>query len=160
MTLHARVVLVVMALAAAACGSSSTPAAPAQPTPSSPAATTASVALVYRAQTARRGELISQFESCVLAVGATHTHPSWLDYAAVTLTPVPPDRFEVVMNGVPVGTTHLFRVNDGNACDQNPTGAVARGVFLNGVELTQNATTPGPEPGFSFSVAANGRVTQ
>jgi hypothetical protein len=159
MTLHARAVLYVLALAAAACGSTSMPVSPA-PTPSTPAATTASVALVYRAPTARRGELISQFESCVLAVGATHTHPSWLDYAAVTLTPVPPDRFEIVLSAVPVGTTHLFRVNDGNACDQNPTGAVARGVFLNGVELTQNATTPGPEQGFSFRVAADGRVTQ
>ncbi len=143
--------------AAAGCGSKSMPVPPAQPSSS---ASAASVALVYRGQTARRGELVSQFESCVLAVGATHTHPSWLDYAAITLTPVPPDRFEIVLTGVPVGTTHLFRVNDSNACDQNATGAVTRGVFLNGVELVQNATTPGPEPGFSFRVAADGRVSQ
>jgi hypothetical protein len=143
--------------AAGGCGSKSMPVPPAQPSSS---ASAASVALVYRGQTARRGELVSQFESCVLAVGATHTHPSWLDYAAITLTPVPPDRFEIVLTGVPVGTTHLFRVNDSNACDQNATGAVTRGVFLNGVELVQNATTPGPEPGFSFRVAADGRVSQ
>ena len=143
--------------AAGGCGSKSMPVPPAQPSSS---ASAASVALVYRGQTARRGELVSQFESCVLAVGATHTHPSWLDYAAITLTPVPPDRFEIVLTGVPVGTTHLFRVNDSNACDQNATGAVTRGVFLNGVELVQNATTPGPEPGFSFRVAADSRVSQ
>jgi len=157
MTMHARTALLMMAIAAEGCGANGTPVPPAQPSPS---ASTASVALVYRGQTARRGELISQFESCVLAVGATHTHPSWFDYAAIPLTPVPPDRFETVLSGVPVGTTHLFRVNDGNACDQNATGAVTRGVFLNGVELVQNATTPGPEPGFSFRVAADGRVTQ
>jgi len=157
MTMHARTALLMMAIAAEGCGANGTPVPPAQPSPS---ASTASVALVYRGQTARRGELISQFESCVLAVGATHTHPSWIDYAAIPLTPVPPDRFETVLSGVPVGTTHLFRVNDGNACDQNATGAVTRGVFLNGVELVQNATTPGPEPGFSFRVAADGRVTQ
>jgi hypothetical protein len=157
MTLRARTVLFMMAFAADGCASNSMPVPPAQPSPS---ASAASVTLVYRGPTARRGELISQFQSCVLAVGATHTHPSWLDYAAITLTPIPPDRFELVLSGVPVGTTHLFRVNDGNACDQNPTGAVSRGVFLNGVELVQNATTPGPEPGFSFRVAADGRVTQ
>jgi hypothetical protein len=157
MTRHACTVLFMTIFAAGGCGSKSTPVPPAQPSSS---ASVASVGLVYRGQTARRGELVSQFESCVLAVGPTHTHPSWLDYAAITLTPVPPDRFEIVLTGVPVGTTHLFRVNDSNACDQNATGAVTRGVFLNDVELVQNATTPGPEPGFSFRVAADGRVSQ
>ena len=157
MTRHACAAFFMTTLVAGGCGSNNIPAPPAQPSAS---ASATSVVLVYRGQTARRGELISQFESCVLAVGATHMHPSWLDYSAITLTPVPPDRFEVLLTGVPVGTMHLFRVNDGNACDQNATGAVTRGVFLNGVELVQNATTPGPEPGFSFRVAADGRVTQ
>ena len=49
-----------------------------------------------------------------------------------------------------------------NACDENPTGAVTRNVFVNNVRLIQNATTPGngDEPGFAFTVAANGTVTQ
>lgn len=153
----------VAALAIAACGCGANGSPPVQPTPSpqpTPPATAVNLTLVYRGPTARRGDLISQFESCVLAVGTTHTHPSWLNYAALPLTPVPPDRFELTLTAVPVNTMHAFRVNDGNACDQNATGAVTRNVFLNGVELLQNATTPGPEPGFSFQVAPDGRVTQ
>jgi hypothetical protein len=63
---------------------------------------------------------------------------------------------------VPVNTSVSFRVNDQNSCDQNPTGAVTRDVFANDVELRQNALTPGSgeEPGFAFSVTADGRVTQ
>jgi len=55
-----------------------------------------------------------------------------------------------------------FRINDQNSCDQNPTGAVTRNVSVNSVSLVQNTTTPGQgdEPGFAFSVSANGRVTQ
>jgi hypothetical protein len=43
------------------------------------------------------------------------------------------------------------QVNDQNSCDQNPTGAVTRNVFANGVRLAQNATTPGngDEPGYA-----------
>jgi hypothetical protein len=53
-------------------------------------------------------------------------------------------------------------VNDQNFCDQNPTGAATRNVFVNDVELRQNTTTPGngDEPGFAFTITASGRVTQ
>ncbi len=63
---------------------------------------------------------------------------------------------------VPVDTRVSFRVNDQNACDENPTGAVTRNVFVNEIRLIQNTTTPGngDEPGFAFRVARDGRITQ
>jgi hypothetical protein len=93
---------------------------------------------------------------------ATHTHPSWRSFAAILLQPVPPDRYEITFDDVPVDTRVSFRINDQNSCDQNPTGAVTRNVSVNNVDLVQNATTPGQgdEPGFAFSVTAGGRVTQ
>ena len=55
-----------------------------------------------------------------------------------------------------------LRVNDQNACDENPTGAVTRNVLANDVRLIQNTTTPGngDEPGFAFSIAPNGAISQ
>ena len=55
-----------------------------------------------------------------------------------------------------------FRVNDQNACDENPTGAVTRNVLANDVRLVQNTTTPGngDEPGYGLTVAANGTISQ
>ena len=95
-------------------------------------------------------------------VGATHIHPSWRSFAGIPLQPVPPDRYELSFNDVPVGTRVSFRINDQNSCDENPTGAVTRNVFANDVRLAQNATTPGngDEPGYALSVAANGVITQ
>ena len=95
-------------------------------------------------------------------VGVTHTHPGWRNFAAVPLTPVPPDRYEITFTDVPINARVSFRVNDQNFCDQNPTGAVLRNVFANDVELVQNTTTPGngDEPGFALTVSASGRVTQ
>ena len=63
---------------------------------------------------------------------------------------------------MPLGTRVSFRVNDQNACDENPTGAVTRNVFVNDVRLIQNTTTPGngDEPGFVFTIAPNGTVSQ
>ena len=63
---------------------------------------------------------------------------------------------------VPVNTRVSLRVNDQNSCDENPTGAVIRNVFVNNIGLVQNATTPGngDEPGFAFAVAPNGTVSQ
>ena len=56
----------------------------------------------------------------------------------------------------PSTRAYRFRVNDQNACDENPTGAVTRNVFANDVRLIQNTTTPGngDEPGFAFTVAS------
>ena len=55
-----------------------------------------------------------------------------------------------------------FRINDQNSCDENPTGAVTRNVFVNTVRLTQNTTTPGngDEPGYAFTVTASGSIAQ
>jgi hypothetical protein len=51
---------------------------------------------------------------------------------------------------------------DQNACDENPTGAVTRNVLVNDIRLVQNTTTPGngDEPGFAFTIAPNGTVSQ
>ena len=64
-------------------------------------------------------------------VGATHTHPSWRSFAGIPLQAVPPDRYEITFDEVPVGTRVSFRVNDQNSCDENPTGAVTRNVLAN-----------------------------
>lgn len=63
---------------------------------------------------------------------------------------------------VPVNTSVSFRVNDQNACDENPTGAVTRNVLVNDIRLVQNTTTPGNgnEPGFAFTIASNGTISQ
>ena len=63
---------------------------------------------------------------------------------------------------MPVDSRVSFRVNDQNACDENPTGAVTRNVFVNDVRLAQNTTTPGngDEPGFAFTIMSNGTIRQ
>ena len=75
---------------------------------------------------------------------------------------MPPDRYEISFGDVPIGTRVSFRINDQNSCDENPTGAVLRNVFVNDIRLIQNTTTPGngDEPGYALTVAANGRVGQ
>lgn len=132
-----------------------------QPAPA-PTATSATVRVVFQGSTSRRSDLPRSAEACVNGVGATHTHPSWRSFAGIPLQAVPPDRYEITFDDVPVDTRVSFRINDQNSCDLNPTGAVTSNVSVNNVNLTQNTTTPGQgdEPGFAFSVAANGRVTQ
>ena len=131
---------------------------PAAPTPS----TVATVRIVFLGSTARRSDLPASAQACVAGVGATHIHPSWRSFAGIPLQPVPPDRYDITFNDVPIGARVSFRVNDQNSCDENPTGAVTRNVFANDVRLTQNTTTPGngDEPGYALTVAANGTVTQ
>jgi hypothetical protein len=131
--------------------------------PSSPSgSTTPTVRLVFVGATTRRSDLPASAHACVDGVGVTHTHPSWRGFATIPLQAVPPDRYEITFTDVPVNTRVAFRVNDQNACDENPTGAVTRNVFVNDVRLLQNATTPGngDEPGFAIIVAANGAVSQ
>jgi hypothetical protein len=137
--------------AASGCGGSSTSPSIAQ-----------NVKIVLRSPTSRRADLPPSADGCAAGVGVTHTHPSWRAFAAIPLTPVPPDRYEIVFDDVPVDARLSFRVNDQNFCDQNPTGAATRNVFVNDVELRQNTTTPGngDEPGFAFTITASGRVTQ
>ena len=131
--------------------------------PTSPSqSATATVRIVFLGSTTRRADLPASAQGCAAAVGATHTHPSWQSFAAIPLQPVPPDRYQITFNDVPVGTRVSFRVNDQNSCDENPTGAVTRNVFANDVRLIQNTTTPGngDEPGYALTVAANGAVSQ
>lgn len=127
-----------------------------------PGATTATVRIVFLGSTTRRSDLPASAQECANAVGLTHTHPSWRNFASIPLQAVPPDRYEITFTDVPVNTRVSFRVNDQNSCDQNPTGAVTRNIFVNDVRLVQNTTTPGngDEPGFACTVAANGTVTQ
>ena len=145
-------------LAASACGYSSQPASPTGPN----GPTTATVRIAFNGATARRTDLPASAQACVNGVGPTHTHPSWRAFATIPLQAIPPDRYEIVFTDVPISTRVSFRVNDQNACDENPTGAVTRNIFANDVRLIQNTTTPGngDEPGFAFTVAANGAVSQ
>jgi hypothetical protein len=117
---------------------------------------------VFLGSTTRRSDLPASAQACVSGVGATHTHPSWRNFAGIPLQPVPPDRYEITFTDVPVHTRASFRINDQNSCDENPTGAVTRNVLVNDVRLVQNATTPGngDEPGFAFSIASNGTISQ
>jgi hypothetical protein len=152
------VLAVALALATLGCDESNGPSSPTTPSGS----TTATVRIVFMGTTARRSDLPASAQACVSGVGATHTHPSWRNFAGIPLQPVPPDRYEISFTDVPVNTRVSFRVNDQNACDENPTGAVTRNVVANDVRLIQNTTTPGngDEPGFAFRVASNGVISQ
>ena len=147
--------LVLLSFALAGCDESDAPASPT-------GSTTPTVRLVFAGATTRRSDLPASAQACVDGVGATHTHPSWRGFASIPLQPVPPGRYEITFTDVPANTRVTFRVNDQNACDENPTGAVTRNVFANDVRLIQNATTPGngDEPGFAIIVAPNGAISQ
>lgn len=130
--------------------------------PSSPGATLAAIQIVFVGPTTRRADLPASAQACANGVGTTHTHPSWRSFAAIPLQPVPPDRYEISFTDVPVNTRVSFRVNDQNSCDENPTGAVTRNIFVNNVRLVQNATTPGngDEPGFALTISPDGTIRQ
>jgi len=152
MTSHGTLFAVVLAatIASTGCDEDVT-----SPTPSG-------VRIIFVGPTARRSNLPASAQACVNAVGVTHIHPSWRSFAAIPLQAVPPDRYEITFDDVPRNMRVSFRINDQNACDENPTGAVTRDVFANGVRLIQNATTPGngEEPGYALTVAANGSISQ
>ena len=149
-----RAFAVVLSLAMLGCGEPDGPTAP--------TGSTATVRLLFIGSTTRRTNLPASAQACVNGVGPTHTHPSWRSFAAIPLQAMPPDRYEITFADAPIDTRVSFRVNDQNACDENPTGAVTRNVFVNNIRLVQNATTPGngDEPGYAFTVAANGTVSQ
>jgi hypothetical protein len=157
--MHVRVAMLAAFVGAAGCNDSTTPSSP---TAAAAASTTGTVRIVFVGATARRSDLPASAQACVNGVGATHTHPSWRAFAGIALQAVPPDRYEISFTDAPLNTRVSFRVNDQNSCDENPTGAVTRNVFVNDIRLVQNATTPGngDEPGFAFTMAANGTVTQ
>jgi len=154
--MSARAFSIVLSLAMLGCGESEAPTSPTGP------ASTATVRLAFMGSTARRTDLPVSAQACVNGVGATHTHPSWRGFAGIALQPVPPDRYEILFTDVPVNTRVSFRVNDQNACDENPTGAITRNVHVNDIRLIQNTTTPGngDEPGFAISIAPNGAISQ
>ena len=132
-------------------------------TPDGPSGTgTATIRIVFLGSTTRRADLPAAAQSCANGVGATHTHPSWRNFASIPMQAMPPDRYEISFTDVPVNTRVSFRVNDQNSCDENPTGAVTRNVLVNDVRLNQNATTPGngDEPGYAFAIGSDGRITQ
>jgi hypothetical protein len=99
-------------------------------------------------------------QDCVQLVGRTHIHPGWRGFARIDMTAVGTDRWEISFSDVPTNARQSIRVSDGNACDQNPTGAATRNVFANDVLLTEVVPTPGSgtEPGLAFSVGSDGRV--
>jgi hypothetical protein len=156
--MYARAFAVALSLVTLGCDEPNGSSSPTTPSDS----TTANVRIVFMGATARRTDLPTSAQACVSGVGATHTHPSWRSFAVIPMQPVPPDRYEISFTDVPVNTRVSFRVNDQNACDENPTGAVTRNVLANDVRLIQNTTTPGngDEPGFAFSIAPNGAISQ
>jgi hypothetical protein len=103
----------------------------------------ATVRIVFLGSTTWRSDLPASAQACAGGVGATHIHPSRRSFAAIPLQPVPPDRYEITLSDVPIGTRVTFRVNDQNSCDENATRAVTRNVFANDARLVQNTTTPG-----------------
>lgn len=145
----------VIAFGIVACGGRTTPTSPA------PTNFRTTVRFVYRASTIPRTDLSPSARACVEGVGRTHIHPSWRNFDRFEMTPVGTDRWETGFVDVPVNTRQSIRVSDGNACDENPTGAATRNVFANDVRLVDIVPTPGSgtEPGLAFTVSADGRVT-
>src|SRR5262245_18785896 len=102
--MDARAIAIAFALATLGCDRSDRSST----TPS----TMATMRIVFIGATARRADLPASAQACVSGVGATHTHPSWRDFASIPLQPVPPDRYEISFTDVPVNTRVAFRVND------------------------------------------------
>jgi hypothetical protein len=142
-------------LAAAGCGDSYDGGGAAAPPPR------ASVTIAYAAPTATDPAVAAAFAACVQGVAGTHLHPSWRTFERVDMTADGATRWTLTLADVPVGTRERFRINDPNVCAENATGAVTRDVSANGVPLTDLVDTPGQglEPGFAFTVAADGTVT-
>jgi hypothetical protein len=103
--------------------------------PNGPSSTTATVRIVFMGATARRSDLPASAQACIDGVAPTHTHPSWRVFVGISLQSVPRNRYEITFMDVPVNTQVLFRVNDQNFCDENPTGAVTQNIFVNGIRL-------------------------
>jgi hypothetical protein len=147
-----RIAALVLAVATLGCDQSAT----------GPSGSTATGRIVFTGSTTRRADLPASALACASGVGVTHTHPSWHNFAAIPMQAVHPDRYEITFTDVPVNTRVSFRVNDQNSCDENPTGAVTRNVFVNDVRVVQNTTTPGngDEPGYALTISPSGTVTQ
>jgi hypothetical protein len=120
----------------------------------------AAVTIRYEAAVAVDPDVAAAAPACVSGVGQTHVHPSWRGFERVDLT-ADAAGWSVTFADVPVGSRERIRVNDPNACTENPTGAVTRNVLANGVPLTDVVDTPGSgtEPGLALTVAEDGGVT-
>ena len=121
----------------------------------------ATVVFSYMAPTATDPAVAAMFPQCVQGVNVTHLHAGWRDFQAFALTAMGPDRWEITLIDVPVGSEQRIRISDPNACALNATGASTEGVSANGTVLTRVVNTPGSgiEPGLAFEVAADGSVT-
>ena len=121
----------------------------------------ATVVFSYVAPTATDPDVAAMFPQCVQGVNVTHLHAGWRDFQAFALTAMGPDRWEITLIDVPVGSEQRIRISDPNACALNATGASTEGVSANGTLLTRVVDTPGTgiEPGLAFQVAVDGSVT-
>src|SRR5262245_28602674 len=64
----------------------------------------AAIRIVFVGSTTRRADLPASAQACANGVGATHTHPSWRNFASIPLQPVPPDRYDISFSDVPINT--------------------------------------------------------
>ena len=116
----------------------------------------------YMAATQTSQAVLDNFDlrGCIGLVGRTHIHASWHNFDLFNMRPRGPNLWVFEFEDVPDGP-NAIRVSDPNACAENDTGAVTRfSVFANDTLLTQRVSTPGTgiEPGFGFSVDADGIV--
>lgn len=111
------------------------------------------VRFAYRASTTPRTDLPASARECVAGVGRTHIHPSWRSFDRFEMTPNGDNLREIAFNDVPTNVRQSIRVSDGNACDENATGAATRNVFANDVLLVNIVPTAGSgtEPGLAFT---------
>ena len=119
------------------------------------------VVFEYRATTTVDESILRDHRTCALIVGPAHIHASWRGFDLFRLTPEGEEVFRATFTDVPVGYRRI-RVSDPNVCPMHPTGAVTGDhLYANGVLLTTQVDTPGTgvEPGYSFSVSADGIVT-
>ena len=119
------------------------------------------VEFVYEASTGIDPDVAAAHGACVIGVGQTHIHPSWLNFSRIDMTAVGMERWEITFENVPIDALQSIRVSDPNVCADNPTGAATQNVSANTVLLTNVVDTPGSgvEPGLSFTVDANRQVT-
>lgn len=136
-------------LALPACGSGSAP-----PTTGDG---TATVRFVLLTPTTRVAMTADQ-ATCARFVGPTHIHLGWRNFESVNMNPVPPDRYELAVTGVPTGTRLAIQVADQNGCLEDPNGFFASSVLANDVPLT-SVVNVNLGRGLALTVAADGRVT-
>ncbi len=129
--------------------------------PTGPNAQVTVVEFVYQASTSIDPDVATAHAACVVGVGQTHIHPSWLNFSRIDMRAVGVDRWEITFEDVPIDALQSIRVSDQNVCADNPPGAATQNVSAYAVLLTNVVDTPGNgvEPGLSFRVDANRLVT-